>query len=36
MAYEYGEGNGSADSRDRAIADFAALEHPVVEQMGEL
>ncbi len=36
LAYEYGEGNGSEESRANGIARATQLERPVVERMSEL
>ena len=36
LAYEYGEGNGSEESRANGIARATQLERPVVDAMGEL
>ena len=36
LSYEYGEGNGSEESRANGIARATQLERPVVDAMGEL
>ena len=36
LAYEYGEGNGSEESRANGIAQATQLERPVVERMSDL